>query len=203
MGGALGSNPIEITHKITMCIPSIPPRRDLLNKAIASVQEQYYPVTAISVAIDHAKKGAAHTRNQALFSAQTEWVAFMDDDDLLYPEHMHRLVSKQIETGADIVFPWFDTDPPGGDPFPPYFEYREYDPEEPHMFPITTLVRKSLAWNVGGFPISDPVSGTCAGEDWTFWLMMRDAGAKFAHVAERTWLWNMRGQNTSGLPTRW
>ena len=194
---------MTLTHEITMCIPSIPIRKDLLNRAITSVQELYYPVSAMSIAIDHAKKGAAHTRNRALFAAHTEWVAFMDDDDVLYPEHTHRLVRMQMDSGADVIFPWFDTDPPGGDPFPPHFESREYDPAEPHMFPITTLVRRSLAVEVGGFPEADPVSEVCAGEDWTFWLKLRDAGAKFAHVNERTWLWNMRGQNTSGLPTRW
>lgn len=193
----------EITHGITMCIPSIPIRSDLLKRAIDSVLAQTYPVAAISVHIDHHKRGAAQNRNATLFTAHTPWVAFMDDDDVLYPDHLKLLVEKQIETGADVVFPWFDTDPPGGDPFPPAFETREYDPAEPHMFPITTLVRKTLAWDVGGFPVGDPVSPVCAGEDWTFWLKMRDAGAKFAHVNERTWLWDMNGQNTSGLPTRW
>lgn len=192
-----------MTHSITMCIPSIPVRPNLLKRAIDSVLAQTYPAAAINISIDHDKSGAAENRNRALFSAQTPWVAFMDDDDLLYSNHLDLLVQKQIETGADVVFPWFDTDPPGGDPFPPEFETREYDYAEPHMFPITTLVRKSLAWDVGGFPIADPVSSVCAGEDWTFWLKMRDAGAKFAHVNARTWCWDMNGQNTSGLPSRW
>lgn len=194
---------MTISHSITVCIPSIPIRKGLLERAIKSVNEQTYPVAAISVAIDHLKMGAAHNRNHALFSAQTEWVAFLDDDDVMRPNHLELLVQRQIETEADIVFPWFDTDPPGGDPFPPSYETREYNPAEPHMFPITTLVRKSLAWDVGGFPVNPPASSVCAGEDWDFWLKMRDAGAKFAHVNARTWVWNMNGQNTSGLPTRW
>lgn len=194
---------MTLTHKISMCIPSIPIRGGLIRHAVGSVLEQAYPAHSINVAIDHDRMGAAHTRNRALYSAQTEWVAFMDDDDILYPNHLELLVAKQIETGADVIFPWFDTDPPGGDPFPSEFETREYDPAVPHMFPITTLVRRTLAWRVGGFPVADPVSEVCAGEDWTFWLKMRDAGAIFAHVNARTWCWNMKGQNTSGLPNRW
>lgn len=194
---------MHLTHEITMCIPSIPIRSDLLLQAIKSVREQSYPVQAISITIDNDKLGAAENRNRALFNTSTEWVAFMDDDDILYPNHLELLVAKQIETEADVVFPWFDTDPPGGDPFPAEFETREYNPAEPHMFPITTLVRRRFAMEVRGFPVADPVSAVCAGEDWTFWLKMRDAGAIFAHVPQRTWCWNMKGQNTSGLPTRW
>lgn len=174
----------------------------MLHRAINSVVVQSYPVSAISIAIDHARLGAAATRNKTLLSAGTEWLAFLDDDDWLYHDHLEKLVERQIQTGADVVFPWFDTDPSGCDPFPPAFESREYDPNEPHMFPITTLVRRDLAYAVGGFPPGVP-GEEAAGEDWQFWLLLRDRGAKFAHVNERTWCWSHHGENTSGLPSRW
>lgn len=190
---------LPASHRVTFCIPTIPPRTALLNRALASIQAQTYPASAVIFTHDRDRNGAAKTRNRALFLADTEWVAFLDDDDELMPNHLELLVAKQIETGADIVFPWFVTEPLGNDPFPMFFG-REYDPLEPHMFPITTLVRRELAVSVGGFPVEDAVSQTCAGEDWTFWLKMRDAGAKFAHLPERTWIWHHHGLNTSGLP---
>lgn len=189
-------------HKITAVIPSIPPRIDMLARSVASVLAQTYPVSAISISVDNDRLGAAGNRNRALISAHTEWIAFLDDDDVWYTDHLEKLVAKQIETDADVVFPWFDTQPAGCDPFPPDFERREYDPATPHMFPITTLVRRDLAYAVGGFPPGVP-GEEAAGEDWQFWLALRDRGAKFAHIPDHTWCWNHHGANTSGIASRW
>ena len=77
-------------HQVTVCIPSIPPRAAYLQRAIASVCAQTYPVSAISVAIDHQRLGAPATRNKAFFQARTEWVVFLDDDDELNPDYLER-----------------------------------------------------------------------------------------------------------------
>jgi glycosyltransferase involved in cell wall biosynthesis len=188
---------------ITVCIPSIPVRSAELRRCLDSVIGQTYPVAAISVAVDTVREGAARTRNRALAGAQTEWVAFIDDDDTMKPFHLEYLAAHQQVTGADIIFPWFDTKPDGHDPFPMH-EGREYDPDEPHAFPITTLVRRSLAVRVGGFPVNDDTGNSIgAGEDWLFWLTCRDAGARFSHLPVRTWNWFHTGYNTGGQPTRW
>ena len=81
-------------------------------------------------------------------------------------------------------------------------EHRDWHPEEPHQFPITTIVRRSLALEVGGFPEGYRASETCAGEDWVFWCRLNDLGAKFVRLPERTWIWHWEG-NTSGLGDRW
>ena len=188
---------------ITVVITSISARLDdFFLRALESVVTQTRKPDAIVIAIDHEHDGAAKTRNRGLAMAQTEWVAFLDDDDYLYASHLESLEQRQLETGADIVYPWFDTEPSNNDPFPMH-EGREYDPNEPHMFPITTLVRRQLALDVGGFPEDYQASEICAGEDWVFWLSMRNAGAKFAHFHGRTWVWRMHGSNTSGLGNRW
>lgn len=189
------------SHRITVCIPSIPPRARSLARAVKSVNEQTYPAVAIEVAVDHDREGAAVTRNRALFAARTKWVAFLDDDDVMYPQHLEILVAHQIETNADVVWPWF-TVVGGGDPFPMHYG-RQWNPDMPHSFPITALCRRILAVKVGGFPVADSVSARCAGEDFSFWCLMSQAGAKFAHVKKRTWQWNHGPQNTSGLPDRW
>jgi hypothetical protein len=82
---------------------------------------------------------------------------------------------------------------------------RQWNPDEPHSFPITTLVRRKLAVKVGGFPEQPPVSKWCAGEDYPFWCALSAAGAKFSHFPEHLWEWNHKpaGGNTSGLGSRW
>lgn len=185
---------------ITIVTPTIPPRAKLLSRAMESVAKQTWPPDAISIAVDHARFGAAVTRNRALFSAQTTWIAFLDDDDTLKPQHLMRLKERQEETGADVVVPWFDV-VGGRDPIPGG-EHLVWDPQRPYAFPITNLVRRELALDVGGFP-EIQVSPTCAGEDWYFWLALRDAGAKIIRLFDRTWNYHMGHGNTSGLNHRW
>lgn len=185
---------------VGFAIPSIPPRRQLLTRAISSIVTQTHPVEQISVAVDNAKAGAGPTRNRAKDALRTEWTCFLDDDDELLPHHVQHLLARQAETGADVVFPWFDV-VDGGDPFP-MFRGREWSVESPHSFPITALVRTEVAQSL---PFDDPMDPSCgaAGEDFAWWVNLALAGAKIVHTPEITWRWYHNSGNTAGLPSRW
>jgi hypothetical protein len=121
-------------------------------------------------------------------------VAFLDSDDVLYPDHLCRLLAKAERTGADLVYPWYDK--PGV--FDPH-EAREgktFDPRILRMgnfIPVPVLVRTELIRAVGGFR-------GVHGHEWDVWLAMLDRGAKFVHLAARTWLWRCHpGQTQGGL----
>lgn len=185
---------------ITVVIPSIPPRAELLReRALRSVFAQNLAPDSVIVELDRHHTGAGRTRNRALAKVHSEWVAFLDDDDELYPHHLETLLNHAKTTGADVVWPWYD--PAGlftGDPLP--HRGRQWDPEDPHTFPITALVRTSFAQRTK-FP--DPVSDAFSGEDWFFWIDLSKMGAKFSHTPEITWAWYFHGNNTSGSPARW
>lgn len=196
----------------TVVVSAIPTRMQMLADALRSVTAQEHQPVAISVSIDHERSGAAVNRQRALDAVDTEWVAFLDDDDLLYPQHLRRLVETVHETGADLVFPWFDV-LGGSDPFPMHFG-RPYDIADPHQFPITYLARTELVQEAGGFvDVPDGpmhADGNRAGEDWALQLRIGALGARIVHLPERTWAWRHHGKgkpgvpgNTSGLPTRW
>lgn len=178
-------------------------RSGLLNNALISIWSQTHLPDAVSIAIDHYRQGAAVTRNRSLYMANTEWIVFLDSDDILYPDYLVKMFKHQEETQADVLWPWFDVKG-AGDPFPMHFG-RQWNPDEPHIFPITTLVRRELALEVGGFPEDYKAGAMCAGEDFPFWVAMSKAGAKFSHLPERLWEWNHipAGGNTSGLGSRW
>jgi GT2 family glycosyltransferase len=178
---------------VAAVIPSIPPRAAKLVEALASVAKQTRPVDQISVAIDHEHLGAPATRNRAMAAVDCEWTAFLDDDDAWRPLHIERLLSTAENCHADLVYPWFDveggSDPLGREGVP-------FDAEAVRLanyIPVTVLVRTEAVRAVGGFP-----SLPC--EDWELWLRLLDAGAKFVHLPERTWIWNHWGGNLSGLP---
>lgn len=179
---------------VGVAIPTIPPRSELLCRALRSVQAQTYPVSQVSIATDHTRQGAASTRQRALDGITTEWCAFLDDDDEFLPFHVEHLVRFAQSSGADYVFSWFDV-VGGSDPFPQHFG-KTYDMDNPTHTTVTTLVRTELAQSVG-------ITMGPGGEDWIFTVRCIEAGAKIMHLPERTWLWHHDSRNTSGRPDRW
>lgn len=184
---------------ITVVTPTIPSRGLMLAQAMRSVAAQTKPAAAISVAVDVNREGAPATRQRALGTAQTEWVAFLDDDDWFNPDHLELLYQYAQDTGADFVYSWFNV-VGGTDPFPSTHYTNPFDPEDPIETTITTLVRTGLAKQVG-FKALDR-NGVNTGEDRYFTLECLKAGAHIEHLVARTWNWRHHGGNTSGLATK-
>ena len=175
---------------ITVIVPTIPGREDLLSRALASIEGQSISCRVI-VEFDATREGAAAVRNRALAEVHTEWVAFLDDDDVMKPDHLRACMRHAWFTGADIVYPGYDTigeDPVGcfGIPFDPVLLRRR------NYIPVTTLCRTELVKQVGGFQAHPDENGDPC-EDWGLWLALLDAGAKFSHLAQRTWIWTVDG----------
>jgi len=206
-----------VNGDVTVVVPTIPTRPRLLDRALTSVWAQERPPDAVIVEPDDDGTGAAATRNRALARVTTEWVAWLDDDDELRPRHLALLLGEAEVSGADLVYPWFDvvngTDPlavtvggvlrsPLGVPF--LAEQAEHLRHRGNFIPVTTLVRTETARAAGGFPTpgSEEWPHTEC-EDWGFLIRLLDAGARFSHLPERTWLWHHHAANTSGRADRW
>lgn len=194
---------------VGVAIPTIPPRDWMLQRAVESVKAQHRPPEVISIACDTERAGAAVNRNNAWRPLDTDWIAFLDDDDEFHPHHLRFLLDAQEASGADLVWPWFSV-VGGTDPFPEH-RGRQWDPADPHQIPITVLIRRELLEDVGGFVNqldgpTDP-AGNRIGEDYDLWLRASAAGAKFFHIPDISWTWHhhrtFNGGNTSGLPDRW
>lgn len=184
-------------NEITVVIPTIPGREADLQRALYSVSCQTLPAHKVIVALDQDGEGAAATRQRGLEQVETPWVAFLDDDDWFAPIHLERMLAHALETGADFVYSWFQTVPPGLDPFPHTHFTRDFDPDDPIETTITTLVRTGIAKQVGFKPLDRGENN--GGEDRYFTLGCLALGAHISHLKERTWYWNMHGRNTSGL----
>jgi len=211
---------------VAVCVPTIPRRRDHLERALRSVSDQQLPagvtVTA-SIALDEDGEGAAPTRNRAWRNADSEWIAFLDDDDLLRPNHVALCLAHALAERVDLVYPWFNihnssgNDVSASDPLrvpvdghyvSPYGvafndDLRRELMTRNNFIPVTVLVRRELLDRVGGFPTpgTDEWTETCC-EDWGLWRRLLDAGATFSHLPRRTWIWNWHGKNTSGKSWR-
>ncbi len=185
---------------ITVVIPTIPTRPACLMEAIGSAWLNTLKPNGFSIALDTEGMGAARTRTRALMAVDprtSPWVAFLDDDDLMDPDHLEKLLNHAKATDADFVYSWFR---PEGmkDPFPESHYLNEFDPENPIETTITTLVRTELAQAVGFHPIPER-AGQNGGEDFNFVLGCIREGAKITHLVDRTWTYRNHGFNTSGL----
>lgn len=197
-----------MTLDVTVVIPTIPGRAEAeLLQAVYSVEQQIEKPKDTIIVQDTEGVGPGFMRNFGVNRATTEWIAFLDDDDEFLPHHLATLVHTANIYCADVVWPWFRVQG-GTDPFPKN-RGKQWDVGHPHIFPITTLVRRSWFQEVGGFDDghmldpNDPESGRIVnGEDWRLWLRLSEAGARFRHVDEVTWLWNHHGKNTSGRPDK-
>ena len=182
---------------ITVVIPTIPGREELLNRAVRSVYAQTYQFARLILQLDEDRQGAAATRNRALEQVDTEFVAFLDDDDELYPDHLKLCARSARLNHADVVYPGYDAedDPVGCFGLP-------FDAEllqQRNFIPVTTLCRTDAVRDAGGFqPHPDENGDPC--EDWGLWLAMAEQGATFVHLPVRTWRWNPGG--TKGRPDR-
>lgn len=191
------------THDITVCIPTIPPRASLLERALASVRRQTYAPSAVRVTHDLEKRGAPYTRDKCLREVKTEWVAFLDDDDEFKPGHLDCLVAAQQESGADYVYSWYEVIG-GADPLGHFG--KPFDHCKPQQTTITTLVRTELAQEIGFLhSLKDELTpdGNTYGEDYAFTVNCARAGAYIYHTPYKSWYWHHHGRNTSGRPDRW
>lgn len=203
---------------ISVVIPTHPGREAYLALATASAWGQTLKPEAVHVVVDQDHAGAAATRDLGLRMVETEWVAFLDSDDVLYADHLRTLMAGANVYQADYVYSWYEIINRAGNVVPPHVPDplkhfgQPFDPEHPVQTTITTLVRTELAQSVGFHapPAGEMTHGQVAGEDWFFTLGCVAAGAKIVHVPRRTWGWRHWGigapgrpGNTSGRGDRW
>jgi hypothetical protein len=194
---------------VTVCTATIPPRKELLARAIGSVAAQERKPKAHVIQVDLHKRGGPDTLDSAVRAAETDWVAMLDDDDELLPNHLAVLCRVAEETGADLVYPHFRYSnlPNGG--HLEVFRGVPWSNSRPHQVPLTWLARRELILDVGGFsggfdPLSFEVDhqGNRIGYDFKLILKLVAVDAKIVHTPEVTWIYHV-GHSTLGMPNRW
>jgi glycosyltransferase involved in cell wall biosynthesis len=171
--------------------PSRPDRTPLLAEAYASVEAQTIACTHL-IGIDHAGEGPALIRNAAMRHSPHPVVAFLDDDDLMDPDHLEVLTMALVEHEADLVFSWYRKQ--GSTP----------ETERIHVWddyaygvmlggrnliPVTVVARREAILDAGGFDPDDRY------EDYALWMRMLAQEARIVVVPRETWTYRMLGDN--------
>lgn len=198
---------------VAVVIPTIPGREKRLQSAVESVMNQTRPPDQIVVQKDADGRGAATTRNRGLEKVVCDYVAWLDDDDLLLPNHIDRLAKvldrfpqfglvypiPRVEGGRDPtatsldgswVLPWH---------VPFGAEQEQHLRVHGSFIPITHMVRTRDVNAIGGFPQPGTVRWI---EDWGYLVNLLDAGVKFYHLPVVTWRWQIHDAHTGGFPDR-
>jgi hypothetical protein len=176
--------------EICVITPTIPPRYRELTRARASVADQKRPADHHVIVMDFHHQGPGATRNGALAAVETEWVAFLDDDDEFLAHHLRSCEKFAFWSGADVIYPIGVYDTLGVDPLRQCgTAFSAHRLRAGNFIPVTTLCRTERVVAVGGFPTGDqvPLMGDQPCEDWGLWLRMLDDGAQFAPLHQVTW----------------
>ncbi len=161
---------------VSVLTASIPSRADLLAECEASVAEQTVPVLEHLVMVDHDRRGESFVTNRLCERAKGDWVITLNDDDLLHPRYVERVLA--ASDGADLV--WTDYEVTGSD----WYCDPRHEPAElrtGNFIPTTVLVKRD--WLLA-FPLDESLSHC---EDWDFYRRIMEAGAVFKFVDEKLW----------------
>lgn len=200
---------------VSICIPTIPGREDLLARALDSVRAQTRRPDKILVERDSERTGAWASRNRLLARVQTDVIAWLDDDDLLRPHHLRACmrVLEQSPFKPDLVYPRPAVvgmqDPTavthqGVFPVSPWglrftAEHAEHIRKIGSFIPMTHLVRTGHVRAVGGFrPGYQVDGGRYRGEDEDYLIRLLDHGTVFEHLDAKTWTWRHNPYSTAG-----
>lgn len=182
-------NPRVDGSGITVITPTIPGRYELLGEAVMSVRAQTLPAVEHLILYDAWGEGPAVTRNRLLRMVRTPWVAFLDDDDVLDPDHLEVLHARVLESpGAAVAWSWHR----GGPPTPRCRTMREaarYMSAGRNVIPVTVLALTSSVIASGGF---DPDARY---EDYDLWMRMEKRGLGFAVVPRDTWTYRLQAES--------
>lgn len=122
---------------------------------------------------------------QAILEYDCDWIALLDDDDLLDPEHLEVLTAAaEANPDAALIYPdcrvTLDNVEVDRRKF---WRQREWDPvaiQRHNWIPVTVLLNVKAWGRHGGFP-------RAACEDWELWKKFAAAGEQVVYVDQVTW----------------
>src|SRR5438445_805557 len=89
--------------RVCVITATLPERASLLEECCASVLAQTVECEHL-VGVDEAREGPSVIRNRLAASTDADWLLPLDDDDLLDPTCVERLLA--VSDAADVVYPW-------------------------------------------------------------------------------------------------
>jgi glycosyltransferase involved in cell wall biosynthesis len=192
---------VSETPLVSVIVPTYN-RPELLERTLGSIEEQDYPHIEAIVVNDGGKdvganvakftkaryfshdvnRGLPAARNTGIRNANGFYIAYLDDDDIFYPNHVRVLVgamrdgARAAYTDAEVRYNPVQA--------PRLYMSNDFDPvalRQGNLFPVCCVMHElSLIGEVGLFDETLPTH-----EDWDLWIRMSGV-TDFVHIPEAT-----------------
>ena len=202
-------------------------RPELLRRALQSIATQTYrnveaivvndagsDVSKVVAAFPFARlidleknSGGSAGSNVAIEQAQGDYIGFLDDDDIIFPEHISMLVEALERAGAqvahaDTISAYLEVGANGESCASGYVVALDHmvEPTDFHVSdsigPMSVLMRTNVARQVGGFDPQMPHA-----HDWEFYLKV-SRQHDFVHVPYVTGMYSIRNDSSNMMQYR-
>ena len=95
------SNP-NSSVKLSILIPSLDSRKDMLEQLQSVINAQKTDAVEVVVVSDSGQMSIGQKRNMLLSQSRGQYVAFVDDDDMIPPDYVSRIL-KALESNPDCT----------------------------------------------------------------------------------------------------
>jgi hypothetical protein len=198
------------TADVTIITATIPTRADLLARAVASVKAQTLQPAHHLIMEDTEKIGGAAVLDKLLKKVTTKYVAVLDDDDELLPQHIEVIYKCITESDADLLYPWFRYQTSGNAGHLERYFGVPWSNDDVHQVPITWIAKTLMIKRAGGFSegydrdsMNLDSSGNRIGYDFTLIQNLVAQNRVIKHHPEVTWIYHDDRASTLGMPSRW
>lgn len=177
------------TASVTVITTNILERKPFLDACIESVKKQTLLPQAHIICTDIKRVGPYGIRTQFGLACQTEWLLYLDDDDVLLPTYFERMFAHDL-SGASVAYSDWEM------PNKKYYQikgrpFNEKALSAGNYIPITALIRTKDFIEIGGFPTVKRYG------DWKLWIALAKADKKFIYVPEKLWEYRLHGSSVT------
>lgn len=190
-----------ILSSLTVITPSIPSRAHFLTECRASVKAQTVQPFAHLVRQDDPgerdrsgkEDHMVEQHNALLAMVETEWLAVLHDDDTYLPHHLETILPALDD--ADVVYTFSTTPQVSRQDVTGWGQCQLVEAlERSNILPACAAIRTEVEIEVGGWQHVDKALFS----DWSNWLRLAKAGAKFVCVPVPTWSYRFHEGQTCG-----
>jgi glycosyltransferase involved in cell wall biosynthesis len=198
------------TADVTVLTATIPSRTELLARAVASVKAQTMQPAEHLIMVDQDKIGGAAVLDKLIKKTKTKYIAVLDDDDELLPQHIEVLYKSITASDADLVYPWFRYQTLGNAGHLETYAYQPWSNNDIHQVPITWIAKTNTIRRAGGFSegyeaesMNLDSGGNRIGYDFLLIQRLVAQDRIIKHHPEVTWIYHDDRSSTLGMPSRW